>query len=288
MSSGVTTEFEAFYPANLIWLRVNAFPLENGLAVCFADITSRRKARQKLIDVNRQLRQRDRAYAEAKVFAQTLAHDMLQPLSAILGFSEALSASAVDELGPSSARYLRNIQSAAKHMNDVSKAILSLCGISRGELKWSRVDLAEVANECIQVLRAAQPQSQAKCSIAPGMRVRCDPGLLRVALQNLLSNAWKFSSNQSQPHIEMGAELGPNNEIFHFVRDNGIGFDAGETANVFQPFRRLHGEAFDGVGIGLATVKKIIDRHGGRIWAVSQPGKGATFYFTLPTDTMHG
>ena len=286
MSSGATAEFEAFYPGNLIWLRVNAFPLGNGLAVCFANVTPMRNARQKVIELNRQLRKSSRAYHESKVFAQTIAHDLLQPLCAILGFSEALSASAVNELGPGSAHYLRNIQSAARHMNDVSKAILLLCGIGRGEMNWSRVDLGELASECIEVLRAAHPQRQVECSIASGMWVRCDPGLLRVALQNLLSNAWKFTARESQPHIEVGAEWGPDNELFHFVRDNGIGFDGREAANIFQPFRRLHGDAFPGDGIGLATVKSIMDRHCGRIWAVSQLGQGATFYFTLPPDTI--
>jgi PAS domain S-box-containing protein len=284
MSTASTTEFEAFYPANLIWLRINAFPIDTGLAVCFADVTQARKARQKLIDLNRQLRERDRAYGQAKVFAQTIAHDLLQPLSAIVGFSEALSASAVNELGPDSARYLRNIQWAARHMTDVSKAILLLCGIGRAEMEWSRVDVGELATECIDVLRAAQPNRPVRCSVASGLWVRGDPGLIRVALQNLLSNAYKFSRTEGDAHIEVGAERSCDGQVVHFVRDNGIGFDACEAESIFQPFRRLHDDSFEGDGIGLATVKSIVERHGGRIWAVSQPRKGATFYFTLPTN----
>jgi signal transduction histidine kinase len=288
MSTGATVEFEAFYPRNLIWLRINAFPLEDGLAVCIADVTQTRNARQKLIGLNRQLRESNRAYDQAKVFAHTIAHDLLQPLGAILGFSEALSESAVNELGRSSAHYLRSIQSAARQMNDISQAILLLCGIGGAEMNRSRVDVGEIARDCIEMLRAAQPLRQVNCSITPDMWARCDPGLLRVAMQNLLGNAWKFSSREGQTaQIEVGTELGPDDELFYFVRDNGIGFDACEAANVFQPLRRLHGNAFDGEGIGLATVRSIIDRHGGRIWAVSEPGKGATFYFTLPAETRH-
>ena len=286
MAGRATTGFESFYPANLVWLRVNAFPLEDGLGVCIADVTQMRKARQKLVALHRELRERNCAYDEAKAFAEALAHDLLQPLAALLAFSEALSATAVNELAPSSAHYLRNIHGAAKHMDAVSKAILLLCGIGRREMKYSPVDIGEIATECIGVLRAAHPEREFECSIAPGMWVRGDPGLLRVALQNLLSNAWKFTSRERTPRIEIGRAQGPDNEILHFVRDNGVGFDAAEAVNVFQPFRRLHGDAFGGDGIGLATVKSIIDRHGGRIWAVAGLDQGATFYFTFPTGAL--
>ena len=286
MASRATTEFESFYPANLVWLRVNAFPLDDGLAVCIADVTQMRKARQKLVELNLELRERSCAYNDAKAFAETLAHDLLQPLAALSAFSEALSATAVDELGPSSAHYLRKIQRAAKHLDAVSKAILLLCGIGRGEMKYSPVDIGEIATECVEVLRAAHPDREFECSIASGMWVSGDPGLLRVALQNLLSNAWKFTSRERMPRIEVGTAQGPDNEILHFVRDNGVGFDAAEAVNVFQPFRRLHGDAFGGDGIGLATVKSIIDRHGGRIWAVAGLDQGATFYFTFPTGAL--
>jgi signal transduction histidine kinase len=283
MASGSTAEFEAFYPANLVWLRINASPMQGGLLVCFADVTESRRARQKLIDLNRQLRERDRAYERATVFAQTIAHDLLQPLSAMVAFSEALAACAANELGPASALHLRNIRLTATHMSEVSKAILLLCGIGRAEMHWTRVDIGELATGCIRLLRAAQPDKRVRCSVTPGLWVRADPALLRVALQNLLSNAFKFSRNVDA-HIQVGSEMSSDGRVVHFVRDNGIGFDPVEAEGIFQPFRRLQGGSFEGEGLGLATVKSVVERHGGRIWAASQPGKGSTFYFSLPTD----
>jgi signal transduction histidine kinase len=147
------------------------------------------------------------------------------------------------------------------------------------------VDLTQLANECIATLRGAEPEREVRCSVAPGLRASCDAGLIKVALQNLLCNAWKFSQREGQPHVEVGSEPGPGDEVRYFVRDNGIGFDASESPDLFQPFRRLHGDDFPGKGIGLATVKRVIDRHGGFVWATSQPGQGATFYFTLQSDT---
>ncbi len=281
MNSGTATDFEAFYPRKLIWIRVNAFPFEHGLAVCFADTTATRNARKKLMELSRRLRERNRVCDQAEAFAQTIAHDLLQ-LRRILGFSEALTSSAVDELGPDSAHFLSSIQIAANHLNDVSKAIMVLSGVGSEEMNWAQVNMSTLAYECIEILRAAHPQSKAKCSIAPNMLVWCDPRLLRVALQNLLANAWKFSGNEPQPYIEVGMEIGATSEISHYVRDNGVGFDMFGADQLFQPLQRFHADAFEGYGIGLATVKSVIDRHGGRLWAVSHPGKGSTFYFTLP------
>jgi len=265
VNSGTATDFEAFYPRKLIWIRVNAFPFEHGLAVCFADTTATRNARKKLMELSRRLRERNRVCDQAEAFAQTIAHDLLQPLGAILGFSEALTSSAVDELGPDSAHFLSSIQIAANHLNDVSKAIMVLSGVGSEEMNWAQVNMSTLAYECIEILRAAHPQSKAKCSIAPNMLVWCDPRLLRVALQNLLANAWKFSGNEPQPYIEVGMEIGATSEISHYVRDNGVGFDMFGADQLFQPLQRFHADAFEGYGIGLATVKSVIDRHGGRL-----------------------
>jgi PAS domain S-box-containing protein len=282
MESRATIEFEAFYPGVRVWLRVNAFPFDDGLAVSFADITEARRARQQLAELNRELQERDRAHKEVESFAHTIAHDLRTPLGAILGFSQALSESAVNELGPRSLHYLRRIQNAAKRMDEMTQAIMSLCRLDHIQMDRGIVDLGHIAGECVAALRESDPGREVHVSIAPRMWANCDAGLVRLALQNLLCNAWKYTGREGQPSIEVGMELGPEGEKRYFVRDNGIGFAQAEAQDMFEPFGRLHGDGFAGEGIGLATVKRIIDKHGGSVWAVSEPGKGSTFYFTLP------
>jgi signal transduction histidine kinase len=279
--TGATAEFEAFYPGLRIWLRVNAFPFDEGLAVSFADITETRNAVRELADLNQELQERVRVHREVESFAHTVAHDLRSPLGAILGFSQALSEAAVNELGPRSSHYLRRIQHAARQMDEMTTAIMTLCRLARAEMNRSVIDLSQIAGECMAALREAEPARKVEISIAPCMWADCDPGLTRLALQNLLSNAWKYTGLEDHASIEVGIELGPDKEMHYFVRDNGIGFAAAEAEELFEPFHRLHGDSFAGEGIGLATVKRIIDRHGGSVWAVSQPGKGSTFYFTF-------
>jgi PAS domain S-box-containing protein len=282
MENGATTEFEAFYPELRVWLRVNAFPFDQGLAVSFADVTEARSARKQLADLNRQLEERVRAHEEVESFARTVAHDLRSPLGAILGFSQALSEAAVDELGPRSAHYLRRIQNAARQMDEMTEAIMALCRLAHAQIKRTAVDLGQIARDCIATLREAEPAREVHCSISPGLWADCDGALVKLALQNLLSNAWKYTGGASPARIEVGVEPGPGQELRFFVRDNGIGFAAADAQDLFQPFRRLHGDSFSGDGIGLATAKRVIDKHGGALWAESQPGQGATFYFTLP------
>ncbi|MDB5872211.1 MAG: domain S-box protein [Ramlibacter sp.] len=282
METGATAEFEAFYPGLDIWLRVNAFPFDQGLAVSFADITEARQTQQQLADLTRELQDRTRAQHEIESFAHTVAHDLRSPLMAIVGFSQAMSEAAVNELGPRSAHYLRRIRSAAHQMDEMTAAILTLCRLDSAEAKRSLVDLSPIALECIANLREAEPGRQVTVSVAPCMWADCNPPLMKLALHNLLSNAWKYTGREGEPAIEMGIELGPEKEIRYFVKDNGIGFAPAEAQGVFEPFQRLHGDSFAGEGIGLATVKRIVDKHGGALWAVSQPGLGSTFYFTLP------
>lgn len=282
MESGASSEFEAFYPALQIWLRVNAFPMERGLAVSFADISEARHAQEQLAHLNRELGERIRAHEEAESFAHTVAHDLRSPLTAILGFSQALSEAAVNELGPRSAHFLRRIRNAARQMDETTAAVMTLCRLARAETRRTLMDLSRTAFDCIAALREAEPGREIEVSIAPCMWAECDAGLIKLALQNLLSNAWKYTAREGCPSIEVGIELGPDHEMRYFVRDNGVGFVIADGHGLFEPFGRLHGNTFAGEGIGLATVKRVIDRHGGALWAVSQPGKGSTFYFTLP------
>jgi signal transduction histidine kinase len=156
--------------------------------------------------------------------------------------------------------------------------------VTRGEVKRSVVDLGQIARECIATLRDCESGREVTISIAPGLWAVCDPGLVKLVLHNLLSNAWKYTSQESHPCIEVGVEEGPGHETLYFVRDNGVGFAAADASGIFEPFQRLHGDGFAGQGIGLATVKRVVDKHGGAVWAIAQAGEGSTFYFTLPDD----
>jgi signal transduction histidine kinase len=169
-------------------------------------------------------------------------------------------------------------------MDEMTQAIMSLCQVTRGGVKRSVVDLGQIARECIATLRDCESGRDVTISIAPGLWAVCDPGLVKLALHNLLANAWKYTSQESHPSIEVGAEEGPDQEMRYFVRDNGIGFAVADATGIFEPFERLHGQSFAGQGIGLATVKRVVDKHGGAVWAVARPGEGSTFYFTLPDD----
>ncbi len=159
--------------------------------------------------------------------------------------------------------------------------LLELSRVTRGEFINEQVNLSAIAQDIMRELQEGEPDRSVKVSIAPDLLADGDQQLLRVMLANLLGNAWKYSSKQTQASIEFGAITG-NNGTIYFVRDNGIGFDIQYVDKVFGLFHRLHGvDEFPGAGIGLATVNRIIHRHGGKIWAESKPGKGATFYFTL-------
>ena len=160
--------------------------------------------------------------------------------------------------------------------------LLRLSRVSIGELTTRRVDLSRLAEDILSQLRSEAPERQVEQRIAPGIVAEGDAGLLRIVLENLLSNAWKYMAKCARAWIEFGARLESDCSLLFYVRDNGAGFDMKHAAQLFQPFRRLHRqEEFPGSGVGLATVQRIVSRHGGRIWAEAAPGQGAAFYFTL-------
>ena len=167
-------------------------------------------------------------------------------------------------------------------MGDLIDGLLSLAQLSRGTLQVGDVDLTAIAQRIERECRERDPQRQAEVKIQDALRVRGDARLLAAMLQNLLLNAWKFSSKRAAAHIEVGSLAADSGETVYFVRDNGVGFDMAHATRLFGTFERLHSPAdFAGDGIGLATVKRIVERHGGRIWAQGQENEGATFYFTL-------
>jgi light-regulated signal transduction histidine kinase (bacteriophytochrome) len=182
---------------------------------------------------------------------------------------------------PIASDYLMRVRKAAERMGQLIDDLLSLSQVTRSELKRVRTDLSAIAEAVVQELRAEYPDRVADVSIHPGMQCLADPALMRIALQNLIGNAWKFTSKHAQASIEFGALLQRNKTVY-YVRDDGAGFDMGHAGKLFGAFQRLHSpREFEGTGVGLATVSRIIDRHGGTVWAESSLGKGATFYFTL-------
>lgn len=217
---------------------------------------------------------------ELETFSYSVSHDLRSPLRSLDGFSYALLEDYSDQLDEEGKDYLQRIRAASQRMGDLIDGLLSLARFSRTELQRQPVDLSALAQQIIGELQDAQPDHQVDFTFQDGIVANGDAQLLRVALSNLLGNAWKFTGKQAQPQIEFGAEYGA--ETIYFVRDNGIGFNMEMAENLFGAFQRLHrATEFQGTGIGLATVQRIIHRHGGRVWAESAVNQGATFFFTL-------
>ena len=180
--------------------------------------------------------------------------------------------------------YLNRIKTGTARMGQLIEDLLNLSRISRLEILWREVDLSALAGQVAQDLQQRDPEHKVSVSIWDNITVHADQRLLRVALENLLGNAWKFSSKTQEPRIEVGMLQEGERRVI-FVRDNGAGFDMAYADKLFGAFQRLHGvHEFPGTGIGLATVQRIVSRHGGRIWCQAAPGKGATFFFTLQPD----
>jgi light-regulated signal transduction histidine kinase (bacteriophytochrome) len=231
-------------------------------------------------DSNEALAALEESRRDLESLTYTIAHDLRAPLRTIDGFARALSEDCGESLDAAGQRYLQHVLEAAQRMSGMLEGLLSLARIQRAQLRPAPVDLAQIARGIAARLQAAEPSRAVEFAMPDSIPAEGDASLLTSALEALLQNAWKFTRGRDPARIEVGAQ--PATPAVYFVRDNGAGFDMRYAGKLFGPFQRLHTEReFEGAGIGLAAVYRIVRRHGGRIWAEATPDSGATFHFTL-------
>ncbi len=264
-----------------------------GLISIGHDITERQRAEEEIRKLNAELELRikevsqrraelEAANQELESFSYSVSHDLRAPLRGISGFGRALEEDYGARLDPQGLDYLHKVQDSARRMGELIDALLGLSRMMRAEMRRRQVHLSSLARAIAEDLKRSEPIRQVEFVIEPDLTSEGDPVMLRAVLENLLGNAWKFTGKIPQARIEFGALPQAQSCQVFFVRDNGAGFDMKYAAKLFGAFQRLHGtREFPGTGIGLATVQRLIQRHGGRVWAEGAVNQGATFYFTL-------
>ena len=290
------------YPGILRWWLMTLFPILGtdgrpfALGGVILDITERRQTEQALVEAEQRLkalneeleqrveqrtRQLEAANKELEAFSYSVSHDLRAPLRSVDGFSQILLRDHAEKLDETGRDYLQRVARAGKRMGELIDDLLQLSRVGRSELKRETIDLSKLVCSVGREIKSADAQRQVEWVIQPGVTVEADGRLMRTMLENLLRNAWKFSAKKAGARIEFGTVEQEGEKVL-FVRDNGAGFDMQYAHKLFGAFQRLHrGEEFEGTGIGLAIVQRIINHHGGRIWAESAPEQGATFYFTI-------
>jgi len=286
-----------------LWLETDIAPIadESGKFTHWVaverDITERRRQQEEILSLNSELEQRvlqrttqlATANRELESFAYAVSHDLRSPLNTIHAFSQLLKKLDAENVSEKGRHYLDRIGAGVEQMGELIEGLLTLAHLSREEIKSEHVDLSAIARmvEADHRKREPQRQVQVRMHIQDGLSAHGDPRLLSAVFQHLLANAWKFTSRKPMARIDVGCAPGTDGDAIFFVRDNGAGFDMAFAHKLFGTFERLHSPGdFPGTGIGLATVKRVIERHGGRVWAESRLNEGAAFYFTLNRTAM--
>ena len=282
-------------------LSVSIFPIYDaeskvtGCAAIIRDITERKRAEQEIFKLNAGLEQRvaerthqlEAVNKELEAFSYSVSHDLRAPLRGIDGFSQMLLKKYGDKLDETGNDYLQRVRRASVRMGELIDDLLQLSRVSRSRIKTEAVDLSRLARSILAELQEREPERKVVTEVQDGIEVSADPRLLKIALENLLGNAWKFTGKNSEAKIRFGAKR-QDGELIVSVKDNGAGFNTKYAHKLFGAFQRLHSAAeFEGTGIGLATVQRIIHLHGGRVWADAAMDKGATFYFAIPRATRN-
>ena len=256
------------------------------VAIESVDLVSNLEQRmtQRTSELHRRSAQLEVLNRELEAFSYSVAHDLRSPLISIDGFTQVLLESYGAKLDETGRNHLERITTSARRLHRLINDLLELSKVVRAPMHHTAVDLSRMANDIVRGMRESAPERTASIVVADNLAVEGDSALLRIALECLFSNAWKFTSKTANARIEFGSRIDRSGRRAYFLRDNGAGFDPRHAANLFSPFRRLHPESqFPGSGIGLATVQRIVHRHSGEIWAEAAVDRGACFYFTLPS-----